>query len=162
MKKFIVSTLAVAFMAQSVLSGGIVYSGEITIPAGVTNATASVVLGGADKIDAFALDRVFVATQATTYTGSVAVAMSDAGYQTSLGSGSAVLSTAPLVLYPRRNVIEYVNASSFDATNGVSGFTSTLTTNSVPYMVKQIDFAITVNGGSKTADRQVNYAIYAE
>lgn len=145
MKQFIVSILAVAFMAQTVMSGGVVYSGEITIPAGVTNATASVVLGGADKIDAFALDRVFVATQATTYTGSVAVAMSDAGYQTSLGTSAAVLSTAPLVLYPRRVDVD---------DNSVTNF--------VPYMVKQVDFAITVNGGSRTADRKVNYAIYAE
>ena len=145
MKQFIVSILAVAFMAQTVMSGGVVYSGEITIPAGVTNATASVVLGGADRIDAFALDRVFVATQSTTYTGSVAVAMSDAGYQTSLGTSAAVLSTAPLVLYPRRADVD---------DNSVTNF--------VPYMVKQIDFAITVNGGSRTADRKVNYAIYAE
>ena len=144
MKRFTVALLAVFAIAISAYASGVAYTGTFVIPAGVTNASAAVVLGGSDKVDAFSLDKVFVITPSDTYTGAVTLAAVDCGYSTTLATDESVLLSAPFLEYPRRTV------------------SSNQSTNDVPYMVKELNIGITVNGGSKTADREVKYIIYAD
>ena len=161
MNRFTAVLLAVFAMAISTYASGVAYTGTFTIPAGVTNASQTVVLGGADKVDAFALDKVFVITPANTYTGAVTLAMVNCGYSTTLATDASVLLNAPFLEYPRRTVLSYQNTISYDLTNGVTRSTI-ISTNQIPYMVKELNIGITVNGGSKTAAREIEYIIYAD
>lgn len=161
MKRFTVTLLAVFAIAISAYASGVAYTGAFVIPAGVTNATCPVVLGGADKVDAFALDKVFVITPADTYTGAVTLTSVECGYSTTLATDDSVLLTAPFLEYPRRTVLSYGYSTFYDLTNGLTR-SATVTTNQLPYMVKELNIGITVNGGSKTADREVKYIIYAD
>ncbi len=135
--------------------GGIVERGIIEIQPGETNATAIVSIG--DLGHAYALDRVFLGTRASDYTGTVEVAAVDWGYLTVIASGSGITHAAPFESRPARSVVS--TAYALD-TNGVVT-ASTVSTNMAPYLVKDLQLYVTVNATNTTA-RRVFWAIYAD
>ncbi len=136
--------LATAMFATNTLGASVV-TGEIVIRAGSTNATELITLGGSDRLDAFELDRVFVITQHNTYTGTLSVALVDAGYDTVIGTSSAVLLSSPANLYPRRAHISSLGP-----------------TNEVLYVAKDLKLSMTVNGGAAVVDRKAKYVLYTK
>ena len=147
--------IAATIVGAGIAAAGVVERGTLDIPAGATNATAIVSIGDAGR--AYALDRVFLGTRASDYTGTVEVASLDWGYATSLATGTGITHAAPFEEYPSRSVV--TTAYALD-TNGV-GTASTVTTNTVPYLVSHVQLYVTVNA-TNAATRRVFWAIYAD
>lgn len=122
--------IAAIIVGAGIAAAGIVERGTLDIPAGATNATAIVSIGDAGR--AYALDRVFLATRASDYTGTVEVATLDWGYATSIATGTGITHAAPFV-----------------------------TTNLVQYLVSDVQLYVTVNA-TNAAPRRVFWAIYAD
>ena len=122
--------IAAIIVGAGIAAAGIVERGTLDIPAGATNATAIVELG--EPGQAYALDRVFLATRASDYTGTVEVAALDWGYATSIATGTGITHAAPFE-----------------------------TTNSVQYLVSDVQLYVTVNA-TNAAPRRVFWAIYAD
>ncbi len=122
--------IAAIIVGAGIAAAGIVERGTLDIPAGATNATAIVELGEPGK--AYALDRVFLATRASDYTGTVEVATLDWGYAKSIATGTGITHAAPFE-----------------------------TTNSVQYLVSDVQLYVTVNA-TNAAPRRVFWAIYAD
>lgn len=143
-------------MTTSASTAAIVEAGSFEIPTGYTNASTVVTLG--EGAEAYVLSKIIVNTRANSYTGIVTVSSADAGYLTTIVTGTGVTYTAPFVSYPTRTEVKHVYTIG---TNGVMS-SRTLTTNSVPYIVKDLNIAIQVNGGTNSVDRRVWYSIYAD
>lgn len=122
--------IAAIIVGAGIAAAGIVERGTLDIPAGATNATAIVSIGDAGR--AYALDRVFLATRASDYTGTVEVATLDWGYATGIATGTGITHAAPFE-----------------------------TTNSVQYLVSEVQLYVTVNA-TNAAPRRVFWAIYAD
>ena len=147
--------IAAIIVGAGIAAAGIVERGTLDIPAGATNATAIIELG--EPGQAYALDRVFLATRASDYTGTVEVATLDWGYSTSIATGTGITHAAPFESRPARAVVS--TAYALD-TNGV-GTASTVTTNTVPYLVSDVQLYVTVNA-TNAAPRRVFWSIYAD
>lgn len=145
MKKITTIMAAMLLLAVSTAQAAVSFTGEIIVPAGATNATKIVTLGRADQIYAFRLERVFASMNYSNYTGTLAVAISDYGQSTEIGTASGMLSTSPVEIYPLRTYV------------GVNNIT-----NQVPYIVKSLALKVTFSAGTTVADRKVRYVIYAE